>query len=277
MRHRLPRAARRAVGFTLIELLVVISIIALLIALLLPVLSQAREVARATQCAGHFHQLGVALNTWAADYDNRLPGFGRGAWHVTEGTVNWRRQLNWFHFMNADILGRYPITLHINGADPRFRDGDVFYCPSYRPQLATAWPRLYNFNQHAQGGRWDHSNDVLAGSHMLGTEGGPMPRSGNPTMFWNRLGARVDQFRYPSEQFLMRETEAGSDSMSERWGLDVAASLGEDGRPWTTPGGQFAFRHHLSGQFLHADGHVSRLTPYDRVNEAWQYNPLVAR
>lgn len=48
-------------GFTLIELLVVIAIIAILIALLLPVVQNAREASRRTQCRNNLHQLSLAF------------------------------------------------------------------------------------------------------------------------------------------------------------------------------------------------------------------------
>ena len=64
-------SARRA--FTLIELLVVVAVIAILVALLLPALSSARASATATSCASNLRQLGIGLNAYIADWDNRLP------------------------------------------------------------------------------------------------------------------------------------------------------------------------------------------------------------
>ena len=56
--------------FTLIELLVVLGIIAILSAILLPVLSIARDRARAAQCLNNQRQLGMALSMYAASNDD---------------------------------------------------------------------------------------------------------------------------------------------------------------------------------------------------------------
>jgi prepilin-type N-terminal cleavage/methylation domain-containing protein len=60
-------------AFTLIELLVVIAIIAILAALLLPVLSKAKEAGKATACLSNLHQLGIALQVYVGDNNNKLP------------------------------------------------------------------------------------------------------------------------------------------------------------------------------------------------------------
>ncbi len=60
-------------AFTLIELLVVIAIIGILASMLMPVVNQMRGRARAAQCAEQLHQLGVALNLYAQENNQRLP------------------------------------------------------------------------------------------------------------------------------------------------------------------------------------------------------------
>lgn len=67
--------SRRSSGaFTLIELMVVIGIIAILAALLLPVLASAKEKGRRTQCINNLKQLGMALQLYADDHGDQLPG-----------------------------------------------------------------------------------------------------------------------------------------------------------------------------------------------------------
>lgn len=79
MLYVLSHTARRGrSGFTLIELLVVIGLIGVLIAILAVALSGARENARATKCASHLRQIGLATSAYTTDHDGYLPYEDRG-------------------------------------------------------------------------------------------------------------------------------------------------------------------------------------------------------
>jgi prepilin-type N-terminal cleavage/methylation domain-containing protein len=60
-------------AFTLIELLLVLAIIALLAGLVLPAVTRAKEAGRGAACLSNLHQIGVALQLYVQENNNRLP------------------------------------------------------------------------------------------------------------------------------------------------------------------------------------------------------------
>ena len=84
-------------GFTLIELLIVISIIALLIGMLLPALGKARDASRQIKCAAQVRQIGLALEAFANEHEERYPIAGNDLdWDVIDGVTqkpSWMQQL----------------------------------------------------------------------------------------------------------------------------------------------------------------------------------------
>lgn len=70
---KISRLNPTGLAFTLVEMLVVIAVIAILAALLLPVIGRAKESAHATACLSNLHQVGIALQIYVSDNNNKMP------------------------------------------------------------------------------------------------------------------------------------------------------------------------------------------------------------
>ena len=87
---------RHRPAFTLVELLVVMAVIGILTGLLLPALSAARERGRRTSCMGNLSQIGLAMASYAGDYNGYFPG-GHG-WNgsAADSTLTLSNYVEWF-------------------------------------------------------------------------------------------------------------------------------------------------------------------------------------
>ena len=104
-------------GFTLIELLVVVAIIAVLVSILLPALSRARELAKASACESNLRQIGLGIIQYSNEYNGYVP-WGVRFWGSTPYPVDYGLWTNWHGWVGLGLL--YKLNY--------IRNPHTFYC-----------------------------------------------------------------------------------------------------------------------------------------------------
>lgn len=262
-------------GFTLIELLVVIAIIAILAAILFPVFARARENARRTSCQSNLKQIGLGIQQYAQDFDERMVavayGTPIGSYKNTTGSYKW-----------SDAI--YPYV----------KSEQIFNCPSdsfAATQPSTAGNRRFLLNTNCG------TNSCLAfGSYIPNgtyfTKGdnftGPM---GDPTDATNPSTTSMAQIQAPSTTFLIGEGESIQASGIFRevmyWDYNLPSAVDTNEPRSMTYSGSFKWvieRHLGTTNVLYCDGHVkavkidalNKTTPIVSTKDGGTYNIMTA-
>ena len=129
--HSIPR--RLALAFTLIELLVVIAIIAILAAMLMPAIARVKEAGKATACLSNLRQIGIGIQLYVQDNNNRLP-FMRD-----------QSQTSTNELPGPDVV----LSNHLGNVR-------VMRCPSDKEQLFEKTGCSYSWNSLLNGQNADH-------------------------------------------------------------------------------------------------------------------------
>jgi prepilin-type N-terminal cleavage/methylation domain-containing protein/prepilin-type processing-associated H-X9-DG protein len=175
-------------GFTLVELLVVIGVLSIMTCLLLPALNQARRKGWQTQCMSNLKRVGIALNQYAADHGDSLPG-----------PVSRRVCASYDAGSTSELVCDLAEYLGLPAPTSRPVVAKVMVCPAYErlaPDVTSMEGRkCYSLNPNVS------TNSTVA-VPPFGRLEGPV----SPPLKWSRLR----DFGAPGDLFVMEDMDKGN-------------------------------------------------------------------
>lgn len=245
--------ATRGSGFTLTELLVVMFIIAVMSAIIFPVIVKAKQTARTAECLSNMKTIGIALNMYLHEYDDRFPNaapWGSPRYWNEHGQKTIQELLSPYVHENMSWAKTGQTTIFTErsvftcpsdtGLDRDYGVGDVAHKPVWR--YAGCSYEYYASNQE----NWLRTDMEfgISSAPRRWTALSPEVRVDGET---KRIGAPINMVIYESRKAVLGDLNC--------WHLgDI------------TPDGKFAYRN-----TLFADGHAARVRGlYHFESRYWQ-------